>query len=89
MRNDFLSASAIIVKGSGFVTDIFLSDTATGGKLILYDGRNDKGKVIFTGSVGDNLSVSVNFSTYPHFENGLYAVLSGTAPTCNVGHRPA
>lgn len=87
MRNCYLEASSIVVKGRGYVTDLILSDTATGGKIILYDGYNDKGKKIGTFSVGDCLTIAFSLKTYIEYETGLYAVLSGTAATVNIGYR--
>lgn len=87
MRNITLEASGLVIKGAGFLTDVFLTSTGKDGRAILHDGRNTDGEKIVTVRNSDGCDGNFKPTTWPRFTSGLYLELTGTDATVNIGWR--
>ena len=87
MVNRHIEATTQIVKGHGFLTDAFISSSSNDGHVIIYDGTNTNGEVLVNIYVGTNYSADFSPRTWPKYNVGLYAVVSGTNPKVNIGYR--
>lgn len=82
-----VSATGVIKASAGSLTSITISGAGDAATVTLHDNASaGSGVVVHVAKAGAGATTSINLTHPLAFSNGLYATITGTAPSITVGY---